>query len=84
MCYADLSFLLRLQSAASLDNRSQQQQKGPASFTGEDVVELHAHGGTAVAKAVLDSLAALASYRPAEPGEFTKRYYGFPLFLVLF
>lgn len=46
--------------------------KGPASFTGEDVVELHLHGGHAVASALTEALLALG-LRPAEPGEFTRR-----------
>ena len=46
---------------------------GPASFTGEDVVELHLHGGRAVAVAVLEALGGLESFRLAEPGEFTRR-----------
>jgi tRNA modification GTPase len=45
---------------------------GPKSFTGEDVVELHLHGGRAVIAGVLEALAALG-LRPAEPGEFTRR-----------
>lgn len=45
----------------------------PASFTGEDVAELHLHGGRAVTMAVLDALAALPGLRPAEAGEFTRR-----------
>ena len=45
----------------------------PASFTGEDVVELHLHGGRAIVEGVLDALGALAGLRLAEPGEFTKR-----------
>ncbi len=45
---------------------------GPRSFTGEDVVELHLHGGRAVTEGVLVTLAALG-LRPAEPGEFTRR-----------
>lgn len=45
----------------------------PRSETGEDVAELHIHGGRAVIAAVLDALAALPGLRPAEPGEFTKR-----------
>ena len=44
-----------------------------ASFTGEDVVELHLHGGPAVVGAVLRSLAAQPGLRLAEPGEFTRR-----------
>ena len=45
----------------------------PASFTGEDVAELHIHGGRAVMAAVLDALNGLGRLRPAEPGEFTRR-----------
>ena len=45
----------------------------PASSTGEDVVELHIHGGRAVADAVLAALASLEGLRLAEPGEFTRR-----------
>ncbi len=45
----------------------------PASATGEDVVELHLHGGPAVVDAVLRVLAALPGLRLAEPGEFTRR-----------
>ncbi len=46
---------------------------GPASFTGEDVAELHGHGGRAVVRAILDALAALPGLAPAEPGAFTRR-----------
>lgn len=45
----------------------------PASSTGEDVVELHCHGGRAVVQAVLGALAAVEGLRPAQPGEFTRR-----------
>ncbi|HIJ43672.1 MAG: tRNA uridine-5-carboxymethylaminomethyl(34) synthesis GTPase MnmE [Rhodospirillales bacterium] len=45
----------------------------PASFTGEDVVELHLHGGRAVILAVLEALARCPGLRMAEPGEFTRR-----------
>lgn len=45
---------------------------GPASYTGEDMVELHCHGGVLGARLVL--LAVLkAGARHAEPGEFTRR-----------
>ncbi|RCK51359.1 tRNA modification GTPase MnmE [Thalassospira xiamenensis] len=46
---------------------------GPASFTGEDVVELHTHGGRAVIDGVLECLAAQPGLRIAEPGEYTRR-----------
>jgi tRNA modification GTPase len=46
---------------------------GPASYTGEDVVELHLHGGRAVTRGVVEALSRIAGLRPAEPGEFTKR-----------
>ncbi len=45
----------------------------PASFTGEDIVEFHVHGGRAVVAAVLATLEALPGFRPAEAGEFTRR-----------
>jgi len=45
----------------------------PASFTGDDVVELHVHGGAAVVAGVLEALGAQAGLRMAEPGEFTRR-----------
>lgn len=45
----------------------------PASFTGEDVAELHVHGGRAVVGGVLEALACCEGLRPAEPGEFTRR-----------
>lgn len=45
----------------------------PKSFTGEDVVELHVHGGRAVISAMLDELARMPGLRPAEPGDFTRR-----------
>lgn len=44
----------------------------PASFTGEDVAELHLHGSLAVVAAVSRALAALG-LRLAGPGEFTRR-----------
>ena len=46
---------------------------GPRSFTGEDVAELHVHGGRAVIGALLDELAARPHMRVADPGEFTRR-----------
>ena len=47
--------------------------KGPRSYTGEDVMELHVHGGRAVIEAVINILKKQEGFRIAEPGEFTKR-----------
>lgn len=44
-----------------------------ASFTGEDVVEFHIHGGPAVAQALLRALAESGLSRLAQAGEFTRR-----------
>ena len=46
---------------------------GPASATGEDLAELHVHGGPAVVAAVLQALDGEPGLRPADPGEFTRR-----------
>jgi len=46
--------------------------RAPGSYTGEDVVEVHGHGGTAVLRAVLEQITA-GGARLAEPGEFTLR-----------
>ncbi|ETX15904.1 tRNA modification GTPase TrmE [Roseivivax halodurans JCM 10272] len=43
------------------------------SFTGEEAVELHLHGSTAIVRSVLSALADIDGLRPAEPGEFTRR-----------
>ena len=45
----------------------------PHSFTGEDVAELHLHGGPAVIAAALAALGRQEGLRLAEPGEFTRR-----------
>lgn len=46
---------------------------GPRSATGEDLAELHCHGGRAVIAAVEAALAEQPGLRSAEPGEFTRR-----------
>lgn len=45
---------------------------GPASFTGEDTVEISCHGGLLVTQRLLARLVACGA-RPAEPGEFSQR-----------
>jgi tRNA modification GTPase len=46
---------------------------GPGTATGEDIAELHLHGGRAVVAAVEVALGAIPGLRRAEPGEFTRR-----------
>ena len=45
---------------------------GPASFTGEDVTELHGHGGVVIADMLLDTCLSMGA-RLARPGEFSER-----------
>ena len=45
---------------------------GPQSYTGEDMAELHIHGGMAVIEAIHASISKIKNCRLAEPGEFTK------------
>lgn len=50
--------------------------QNPASYTGEDVLELHVHGGRAVVDRILKAALSLdPKIRLAEPGEFSKRGY---------
>src|SRR4051812_16823708 len=46
---------------------------GPASATGENVVEFQCHGGRAVVASVLDALTSIGGLRAAQAGEFTRR-----------
>ncbi|MGE0178266.1 MAG: tRNA uridine-5-carboxymethylaminomethyl(34) synthesis GTPase MnmE [Sphingomonas sp.] len=48
---------------------------GPDSATGEDIAELHLHGGRAIVGAVRAALGAVEGLREAAPGEFTRRAY---------
>lgn len=47
--------------------------KSPASYTGEDTVEINCHGSKAVIRSFLDALSVLPDFRLAEPGEFSRR-----------
>lgn len=46
---------------------------GPGSFTGEDCVEFHLHGGRAVVDRLLEELSSFSGLRMAEAGEFSRR-----------
>ncbi len=70
---ATLASLYAAESTDLLDRALVLWFEGPMSETGEDVLELHLHGGGAVTGAVLDALSRIPSLRPAGPGEFTRR-----------
>lgn len=46
---------------------------GPNSFTGEDILELHGHGGPVVLDLLLQRIITLPGVRIARPGEFSER-----------
>jgi tRNA modification GTPase len=48
----------------------------PATVTGEDVAELHCHGGRAIIARLFAALGMVPGLREAEPGEFTRRALG--------
>ncbi len=64
---------LRDEEGAVLDRALVLVFPGPASATGEDLIELQCHGGRAVVDAVERALLGIAGVRRAEPGEFTRR-----------
>lgn len=70
--YAALRALRHPVSRETLDQALVLWMPGPSSFTGEDIVELHLHGGTAVVSAVSETLIELG-LTPAEPGQFSRR-----------
>lgn len=70
---ATLRRLIDPQDGETLDQALLLWFPGPASFTGEDVAELHLHGGRAVIAGVTAALSRLPGLRPAEAGEFTRR-----------
>lgn len=71
--YATLRFVRHPESGQKIDRGVVLWFPAPDSFTGEDVAELHLHGGRAVVRAVLTALDVLKGVRMAEPGEFARR-----------
>ena len=59
-------------SGETLDEVMAVYMRSPHSYTREDVIEIHCHGGDASARRILRRLRSLGA-RPAEPGEFTRR-----------
>ncbi len=70
--FAALRVIRDPSSGAALDRALVLWFPAPASFTGEDMAELHLHGGRAVLQGVLDALGRLG-LSLAEPGAFTRR-----------
>lgn len=70
---ASLARLRDPQTGLDLDDALVLWLPGPRSETGEDMVELHLHGGRAIVSAVLAALGRLPRLRPAQAGEFTRR-----------
>ena len=65
-------WLTKRDTGEKLDQALVVRFSGPGSYTGEDMVELHCHGGLAVVDRVFGALLE-AGARPAGPGEFTLR-----------
>jgi tRNA modification GTPase len=59
----------------ALDNTVIIRFPGTNSATGEDITELHLHGGRAVVARALEALGRIEGLREARPGEFTRRAY---------
>ncbi len=70
---ATLARLSDPQSGEAIDRGLVLWFPAPDSMTGEDVAELHVHGGRAVLQELQEALAAMPGCRLAEPGEFTRR-----------
>ncbi|MCB1140201.1 MAG: tRNA uridine-5-carboxymethylaminomethyl(34) synthesis GTPase MnmE, partial [Leptospiraceae bacterium] len=47
--------------------------RGPASYTGEDTLEISLHGNPVIARHFILSVCDRLNIRPADPGEFTRR-----------
>jgi tRNA modification GTPase len=62
-----------LEKGAEIDRALVLWFPAPQSFTGEDVVELHVHGGRSVVAGVVAALSRIDGLRTAEAGEFTRR-----------
>jgi tRNA modification GTPase len=70
---ASLATIRDPQTKAPIDQALALWFPGPETETGEDMAELHVHGGRAVVAATLEALIGLEGFRPAEAGEFTRR-----------
>ncbi len=71
--YAAVSKLYDPVSRETIDHALVLPFQSPQSFTGEDVLEYHLHGGPAIIRKIYTIFEAQEGYRLAEPGEFTRR-----------
>ena len=70
---AQLALLKDPRNGAPLDRALVLWFPGPGTATGEDLAELHCHGGRAVVAGLEDALRSFEGVRQAQPGEFTRR-----------
>lgn len=70
---AQLTRFFHPQTKEALDTGLVLTFPGPNSFTGEDCVELHCHGGAATVRVILDALSTIPGFEPAEAGAFSRR-----------
>lgn len=70
---AQLNLLRDTRDGSALDRALTLWMPGPRTATGEDIAELHCHGGRAVIAAIETVLSTLPGLRRAEAGEFTRR-----------
>lgn len=71
--HAGLRTIRQPENGETLDRGLVLWMPGPSSFTGEDSLELHVHGGRAVVDSILHALGRLKNCRLAEAGEFSLR-----------
>lgn len=67
-------FILQPQTQICVDDVVLIPYKEPASYTGEDLVEINCHGSPVIAREILELILSLGA-RLARPGEFTQRAY---------
>lgn len=78
LCHADIVGALaegprkQVSAAVSIDEALAVVMRAPHSYTAEDIVEIHCHGGPFVLQSLCEALVA-GGARLAQPGEFTKR-----------
>ena len=70
---ASVRWLRKSKSNEKIDRALVIWMPGPESFSGEDVLELHVHGGSAVKIALVKALEDIGNCRLANPGEFSAR-----------